>query len=177
MKKCLLFLMFILLVYNNSNAQEYCGANYTAYSVKMRAYCRYCNKSSESAIFPRKIKFSSTLVCSTLNNPADTSSEGNCKLNSIMLHLSNIYYLYLMNTLAFYSEKCLGEDNPKNVHDAYIGQPEDYGLKDYSFEESEVSTWYDLIESSKSIIGYDRYNQCRAQAATYSITCIKNSCE
>jgi hypothetical protein len=177
MKKTILFLMLITLIFNNSNAQNYCGASFEAYSVKIVAHCKYCNMSSKYTIIPKKIKFNRTLVCETLNDPKNASIEGKCKFNSIVLHINFKYYLNLMQMLAFYSEKCEDINNPKNKHEAYIEDPIDVGLQNYSFVESEVADYNDLMEYTKSTIGYDMYNQCRAQSATYSLGCIKESCE
>ncbi|MFM2264588.1 MAG: hypothetical protein RLZ77_3 [Bacteroidota bacterium] len=177
MKKGIFYLILITLLVSNSNAQNYCGASFEAYSVKIIAHCKYCNMSSRYTIIPKKIKFNRPLVCETLNDPTNASSEGKCKFNSIVLHINFKYYLNLMQMLAFYSEKCESINNPKNKHESYIDDPVDVGLQDYSFEESEVSNYYEAIEYTKSTIGSETYDQCRAQAATYALGCIRESCD
>lgn len=177
MKKTILFLMLITLMFNNSNAQNYCGASFEAYSVKTVASCKYCNEISEYTVIPKKIKFNRTLVCETLNDPTNASSEGRCKFNSIVLHIAFKYYVNLIQIMAFSFEKCLSINNPKNIHESYVDELIDIGIQNYSFEESEIANYNDLMEYTKSTIGHDRYNEFRAQSMTYSLRCIKESCE
>jgi hypothetical protein len=158
-------------------AQKYCGASFSAYSSKVSCYCKYCNKTSDFYTFPVKIKFNRPLFCNTLKNPSNATAEGECKLNSITIYLIYKYYLLEMINLSFYSEKCYSINNPKDVHDAYMGDAIDAGLIDYSFEEQEVSTWYDYIEDTKNLIGPESYKQCRATAQKYALVCAYKSCE
>jgi hypothetical protein len=91
MKKDLFFLLFFLSTFYSSKAQDYCNASFSAYSIKIGAYCKYCNNSS-TFVIPKKIKFNITLVCESLNNPRNASTEGMCKLTSIMHYMTYLYY-------------------------------------------------------------------------------------
>ncbi len=172
-------LLFLSIIYF-SNAQEYCGVSFSAYSKKTYVRCKYCNESSE-LIVPYRIKFNRTLICDTYNNALQkntslSSVEGKCKFNSIILYMSAKYFFGWASSYNFPRQKCLGNNNPSNNHVAYVDIVEDVGLKEYSFEDYELKAMIDSMEEARSYIDYASFQQGRSVSAEYAIGVIQNSC-
>jgi hypothetical protein len=175
MKTKFFFTLFFLSIIYCSNAQEHCTGNFEAYSRKIVAYCKYCNE-SKTFIIPSKIKFNKTLVCESLQNIDNASSEGKCKAVAIVNYLTFLYYTLFYKGNAFYSEKCYNSNNPKETHAAYLGEAEDVGLKQYSFDDLEAQAGMDSIEETRSYIDYGSFQEGRSESAKYAIGVLKNSC-
>ena len=175
MKKLILSLIISTLFIISAKAQIYCDTYFSAYSIEVGVKCKYCNE-KRTFILPEKIKFNRTLVCESFKNPLNTTTEGKCKLSTILHYITSMYWNTWAESNSFASQKCLGIENPNYTHKAYEFDPIDVGIKDYEIEKEKLESLMKDMDDYKYSMDDLSYQAGRKASAKYSIKVLTNSC-
>ena len=175
MKRNIMVTIFILLIFNYTKAQKYCSFSFEAYSKERSVYCEYCNKSYKF-IIPTKIKYNKKDICNIMNNPSSATDEAKCKFNSLNWYITYLYFKGWYDGNAFADEKCSSINNPSHKHSAYQGKDRNIGLKQFSYTEYEVESYFSFMEDAKQYIDYGSYLAGKRTAASWALSCLSESC-
>ena len=175
MKKQILTFILCTFFILSIKSQNYCDTYFSAYSIKVGVKCRYCDE-VKSVIIPQKIKFNSSLVCESFKNLKSASAEGKCKLSTILHYITSLFWDTWVQSNAFASQQCFGDENPNFAHKAYEYDYE-VGLKEYGIDKKELESIMEEINYSKNFMDYPSYQAGRKVSAQYSLKVITNSCD
>ena len=91
-------------------------------------------------------------------------------------YITSLFWDTWVQSNAFASQQCFGDENPNFAHKAYEYDYE-VGLKEYGIDKKELESIMEEINYSKNFMDYPSYQAGRKVSAQYSLKVITNSCD